>query len=258
MWRTGQPWRVVDGLNKLNEQIRAYAPRSVPPATRADSWGSIADNAHSTSSDHYPHYYSALGATAVVCARDFPHAPGLGLDAGVVTEHLRLGRDARVQYIIFNRRITGVNYGWQWATYTGTDPHDTHFHVSSVHSAVADSTAPWSLPGVASASASQPVGRTHMILLAVDGIGAVQLVGPGGMWHVPSQAALAEVTTATGLKPLSVSQADFNAIAAAAMTPATPVQVDAQQVADAVIANPGLAILIEEQSFEGSQRAERS
>jgi hypothetical protein len=146
-WHTGAAWRVVDSLNKLNEQIRAYAPRAVPPATDVNAWGALADNAHSTSSDHYPHYYGSLGGTAVVCARDFPHAPKLGLDGHVVTEALRISRDPRIGYLICDRRITGPNHGWQWQTYTGDDPHDTHFHVSSVHTAAADSTAAWSLPG---------------------------------------------------------------------------------------------------------------
>jgi hypothetical protein len=146
-WHSGQAWRVVNSLNKLNAQIRAYAPRAVPPATDPNSWGALADDAHSTSSDHYPHFYSSLGNTAVVCARDFPHAPKLGLDGGVVTEALRIARPAQVQYIIFDRRITGVNYGWQWRRYTGTDPHDTHFHISTVHDGRADSTAAWPLPG---------------------------------------------------------------------------------------------------------------
>lgn len=156
MWQDGEDWRVVNSLNKLNEQIRAYAPKSVPPATPTDAWGSIADDAHSSSSDHYPHYYSALGATAVVCARDFPHAPSLGLDGGVVTEHMRQQRDSRIQYIIFNRRITGVNYGWQWHTFTGDNPHDTHFHVSSVHTAAADGAQPFSLPGSTSGADMTP------------------------------------------------------------------------------------------------------
>jgi len=147
MWAKGQPWRVVNSLQKLNEQIRAYAPRSIPPATSADAWGSIADDVHSAASDHYPHFYGALGPTAVVCARDFPHAPALGLDGHVVTEILRASRDGRIGYLIFDRRITGPNHGWQWQPYTGSDPHDTHFHVSSVHTAAADSTANWTLPG---------------------------------------------------------------------------------------------------------------
>jgi hypothetical protein len=165
MWSTGQSWRVVNSLNKLNEQIRAYAPRAAPPATDANSWGSIADNVHSVSSDHYPHYYDALGSTAVVCARDFPHAPSLGLDGHVVTEHMRQARDPRVQYIICDRRITGVNYGWQWNTYTGSDPHDTHFHVSSVHTAIADSTATWSLPGGGGVAAATDKENNTMYLV---------------------------------------------------------------------------------------------
>jgi hypothetical protein len=179
-WHTGQAWRVVNSLNKLNEQIRAYAPRAVPPATNVDSWGSIADNVHSTSSDHYPHYYGALGSTAVVCARDFPHAPGLGLDGGVVTEHMRQVRDSRVQYIIFNRRITGVNYGWQWHTYIGDDPHNTHFHVSCVHSAIADSTAAWSLPGSSSTSFGDSMDFMMVANAADPHNGGIYVATPNG------------------------------------------------------------------------------
>lgn len=152
-WHTGQAWRIVNSLNKLNEQIRAYAPRAVPPATDPNSWGALADNAHSTSSDHYPHYYTALGGTAVVCARDFPHAPTLGLDGHIVTEAIRISRDPRIGYIICDRRITGPNHGWRWDTYTGDDPHNTHFHVSSVHDGRADSTAAWTLPGLSAQGA---------------------------------------------------------------------------------------------------------
>jgi hypothetical protein len=152
----------------------------VPPATSVSSWGSIADDAHSTSSDHYPHYYGALGSTAVVCARDFPHAPGLGLDGGVVTEHLRQVRDPRVQYIIFNRRITGVNYGWQWHTYTGDDPHNTHFHVSSVHTAIADSTAVWSLPGSSSTSFGDSMDFIQVANAADPHNGGVYVATPNG------------------------------------------------------------------------------
>lgn len=144
-WKKGQPWRVVRSLDRLNEQIRAAYPRAVPPATPAVSWGSIADSAHSSTSDHYPHFYSALGATAVVCARDFPHAPSLGLDAHKIAEQLRLSRDPRIGYIISNGRITGPNYGWKWSAYSGSDPHDTHIHVSTVHGSAADSGADWQI-----------------------------------------------------------------------------------------------------------------
>ncbi|MFG1776605.1 peptidoglycan-binding protein [Micromonospora sp. NPDC049048] len=144
-WRKGQPWRVVRSLDRLNEQIRAASPRAVPPATPAVSWGSIADSAHSTTSDHYPHFYEALGKTAVVCARDFPHAPALGLDAHAVAEQLRLSRDPRIAYVISNGRITGPGRGWEWDDYSGSDPHDTHIHVSTVRTAAADDSRDWQI-----------------------------------------------------------------------------------------------------------------
>jgi hypothetical protein len=258
MWTPGQDWRCVNGLNKLYVQLRGYAPRSVPPATSANSWGSIADDAHAMTSDHYPHYYSALGSVAVVCARDFPHAPKLGMDGGVITEHMRHARDPRVGYIIFNRRITGPNHGWQWETYTGTDPHDTHFHVSSVHTTIADSLAEWSLPSLTAQSEPPPVRRTHMIMIAKTGEAEVYLAGPGGLWHIPSAAMRDQITAATGLKPLTVSQADFSGIVQVAQVPATSVAVDADQVAAALVADPQLGALLEAKAFEGSQRAESS
>jgi hypothetical protein len=142
-WSRGQQWRIVGSLERLNEQIRAAYPKAVPPATPAASWGAIADSAHSSTSDHYPHFYSALGKTAVVCARDFPHAPSLGLDAHALADQLRASRDSRIGYIISNGRITGPSHGWQWDKYSGSDPHDTHIHVSTVHTAAADDTRDW-------------------------------------------------------------------------------------------------------------------
>ena len=144
-WHSGEPWRVVESLQTLNRQMRAAFPRAVPPATPATSWGSIADDAHSSSSDHYPHYYSALGAMAVVCARDFPHAPKLGLDAHAIAERLRRSRDSRIGYVISNGRITGPNHEWEWDHYDVDDPHDTHIHVSTVHSKAADDRRDWQI-----------------------------------------------------------------------------------------------------------------
>jgi len=223
MWTKGQPWRVADALQKLNEQVRAYAPRSVPPATPVTAWGSIADDEHSSSSDHYPHFYSALGTIAVVCARDFPHAPALGLDGGVVTEALRISRDSRIGYLIFNRRITGPNHGWRWEDYDGSDPHDTHFHVSSVHTAAADDTRPWALPG------ATPNGDDDMFLRAVDAplSGSIYLVGGG------------KVKSISGPEWAKVSPQTFtnvpSSLIQALLTADGPV--DADQVAAALAAN---------------------
>jgi hypothetical protein len=146
-------WRLVRSLERLREQVRAAAPRSVPPATVASAWGTIGDAAHSSTSDHSPHVYAALGPTPVVCAADFPHAPALGLDGGLFAEALRRSRDPRIAYVIFNRRIfSSTNAPWTWRTYSGSDPHDTHWHVSVVHTAAADDTRSWAMPGTAGAA----------------------------------------------------------------------------------------------------------
>lgn len=152
MWEKGQPWRTVDCIDvAFFPQLKAVAPRAVPPATDVNAWGTIADDAHNSTSDHYPHYCDALGPIAVVCACDWPHAPELGLDNHVITEALRQSRDPRIKYVIFGGRIfssyaTSSRKAWEWGPYSGTtDMHTTHAHMSIVAAAIADSTAPWQI-----------------------------------------------------------------------------------------------------------------
>lgn len=142
-------WRLVKSLDVLRAQVRAAAPRAVPPATAAAAWGTVGDLAHqSGTSDHNPAVYKALGSTPVVCAADFPHAPALGLDGHAFTEALRQSRDPRIGYVIFDGRIfSSTNAPWVWRTYTGSDQHRDHWHVSGVHTALVDDTRPWAMPG---------------------------------------------------------------------------------------------------------------
>jgi hypothetical protein len=137
------PWRVARSLDILLGQINALAP------TRSKaSDGSIADDLHSTTSDHYPKVISGLGATPTVTARDFTHDPADGADMNVIAEQLRLSRDKRVKYAIWNRRIFSGPAGpqpWVWRAYSGDNPHDKHMHVSVVASAAADDTNRWDI-----------------------------------------------------------------------------------------------------------------
>lgn len=239
-WHTGAAWRVVNSLNQLNAQLRNFAPHAVPPATNANAWGSIADDAHSTSSDHYPHYYGALGSTAVVCARDFPHAPVLGLDGGAVTEAIRMARPAACQYVIFNRRITGVNYGWTWHTYTGSDPHDTHFHVSSVHDGRADSTTAWALPGAISGAAMTDLSAQNAEFAATAAVrGDATFVLNAGAYkgtnvlHQKLDALVAAVAAVA--KAQGIAQADLDALEARPEATLTDAQIGL--IADRLIAS---------------------
>ena len=141
-------------MDTLRRQVREGSPRAVPPATPASAWGTIGDTAHTSTSDHTPKVYlAALGSVPVVCAADFPHAPALGLDGGAYTEALRKSRDPRIGYVIFNGRIfSGHQVGsvpaHTWRPYSGSDRHDTHWHVSTVHTAAADDARDWDLGGL--------------------------------------------------------------------------------------------------------------
>lgn len=247
-WVTGQPWRVVRGLDTLRDQLRGLAPLSIPPATDVNAWGAIADDVHSQTSDHYPHFYPVLGATAAVCARDFPHAPALGLDGDAITEHMRQARDPRVGFIIFDRRITGPSHGWVWDPYTGDDPHDTHFHVSSVHTAAADGVQPWSLPGVPTVTPNPSPEEEQMIVTITPAppAGTVDVRGtpvgnlargtctPNGFFGFTGGNIAGFTGDFWGNTP-KFSWAESQALCNALRPPVSPVDVDEQAIAAAVV-----------------------
>lgn len=87
-------------------------------------------------------------------AWDLSHDPANGCDAHGLVEQIRQRQDRRVKYIISNRRICGPGSrggGWNWKSYSGSNPHTQHSHVSIWPSARND-TSPW-LGGV---TPSQP------------------------------------------------------------------------------------------------------
>jgi hypothetical protein len=136
-------WRLAGSLIELRNQVNA----AYPHRSQASD-GTIGDAAHrseGSASDHNPWVKDSHGV-GVVRAFDITHDPAHGVDTYAMAERFRVARDSRVTYIISNRRITGVEYGWRWATYTGTsDPHTGHVHVSvSTTQSVYDNGRPWS------------------------------------------------------------------------------------------------------------------
>jgi hypothetical protein len=122
-------WRMSKALEILRSQINVLAPNR-----SKISDGGIGDAAHqSRTSDHNP--WVRDKGIGVVTARDFTHDPAHGCDAGLLAESLRKGRDPRVKYVIWNRRIftaapKGGIPGWTWRSYSGSNPHSKHVHVS--------------------------------------------------------------------------------------------------------------------------------
>lgn len=124
-------WVVDRGILRLFAQINDAAP-----GRSKASDGTIGDLAHQgTVSDHNPEHPAPAGNPDYqVDAGDYTHDPAHDADMGVVSESIRVSRDRRVSYVIFNRRIFSGPEGpspFAWRAYTGTaDPHTNHMHVS--------------------------------------------------------------------------------------------------------------------------------
>lgn len=106
-------WRTARSLDKLTEEVR-----SLHPGTTV--W-TIGDQDHQSGwSDHNPNDAN------VVCAGDFLGDRGLNL--AWFAEKVRTSGHPAFKYVIFNRRI--ASRGGSWRAYYGSNPHETHVHVS--------------------------------------------------------------------------------------------------------------------------------
>jgi hypothetical protein len=124
-------WRVARSLDVLLAQLNALAPKRSKVSD-----GSIGDTSHQNrSSDHNPWY-----GPGIVTARDFTHDPA-HLNCHSLADRLVAGRDPRIKYVIWNRRIWSPGAGWR--RYTGPNPHTSHLHLSVVASPLCDDTKPW-------------------------------------------------------------------------------------------------------------------
>lgn len=113
-------WTLHPALVKLRAQINERWPNR----SRVSD-GTIGDARHAAQkSDHNPN------AAGVVTAIDITHDPN-GPRGGVLAESLRLSRDPRIKYVIFNQRIfSSIKQPWVWRPYAGSNPHTKHVHIS--------------------------------------------------------------------------------------------------------------------------------
>ncbi|WFE45294.1 hypothetical protein [Verrucosispora sp. WMMD1129] len=127
-------WRLARSLEVLRDEIRALHPGTTV-------W-TIGDEAHVVS-DHRPN------AAGVVCAIDV--LGDGGLDLARFAEVVRTSGHPAAKYVIHARRVASAAYGWTWRTYTGSNPHTTHVHVSvgvgpdGRSTGPYDDTSPWGL-----------------------------------------------------------------------------------------------------------------
>ena len=171
-------WRVARSLDKLLTQINQAAP-----GRNKASDGSIGDAAHqATSSDHNPQVVPNAGPTPVVTARDFTQDPAHGADMTKIAEALRLSRDKRIKYVIFNRRIFSGNPGpspWVWRSYTGSSAHTEHMHVSVIaDAALMDGEQPWKI-GASDMTPEESAQLRRIYDLVATPVGAAYRDGAG-------------------------------------------------------------------------------
>lgn len=113
-------WRLAYSLDTLRSQVNAAWPNRSKVSD-----GTIGDSSHASQpSDHN------MNAAGVVCALDLTHDPAHGFDAHALADRLRVNRHPNLKYIISNRRIAGDWTGWNWRSYSGSNPHDKHIHIS--------------------------------------------------------------------------------------------------------------------------------
>ncbi|MCK2239405.1 MULTISPECIES: peptidoglycan-binding protein [unclassified Crossiella] len=143
-------YRLARCLAVLRDEVNARWPGR---DKASDGW--IGDPAHaSRKSDHNPWVKDSNGV-GVVRAYDFDS--GHGGDTGIglhIAEHVRtLGQRGHPalgngSYVISARRIASPASGWSWRTYTGTNPHVNHTHISvSLTQSGYDATQGWGLSG---------------------------------------------------------------------------------------------------------------
>jgi len=133
-------WRLARALETLRAQVNQKWP------TRSkESDGTKGDDAHaSRKSDHNP------DSKGVVRALDLTHDPKSGFDSYAFAEMLLKKQDARLSYVISNRRIGSGPGGVQpgvWRKYTGINPHNHHCHISVVGDDRGDDLRLWDIDG---------------------------------------------------------------------------------------------------------------
>jgi hypothetical protein len=139
-------YRLAASLARLRDECNERWPDR---DKSSDGW--IGDYLHATrDSDHNPWVIDSSGV-GVVRALDVDAGEGDNREIGLwIAEHVRgLGASgfAALQhggYVVSAYRIASATSGWRWRTYTGSNPHTTHTHISvSMQQAEYDNPSTW-------------------------------------------------------------------------------------------------------------------
>ena len=126
-------------LCKAGQQLRLQVDDSYPDRDcTSDGW--IGDTRHQARpSDHNPNAEGIVRAIDIDRDLFGYHKPDRMPD---LADQLRLCAkrgDKRISYIIFDGRIASSKKAWAWRTYTGSNKHNHHCHISFTKKGDADS-----------------------------------------------------------------------------------------------------------------------
>jgi hypothetical protein len=146
-------WVLVACLKSLFDEFDELNP------DRDDSSdGSIGDSAHASStSDHNPDETGSTSredsdninevhAIDVDCSGPWPNGMTFTNAVNLIVDNHKYGRDSRLYYVIWNRKIAEESNGWKWRDYSGSNPHDKHGHFSAKYDTTNENdTSSWGL-----------------------------------------------------------------------------------------------------------------
>lgn len=159
-------WYVDPGLKVLIDEVKANNPGMTVYT--------IGDEFHaSTVSDHNPDPDGSVDAADFMIRDSFT-----AQDAENLFQRLRSLMDSRIKYVIYNRRIFSRTVSpWVIRTYTGSNPHTDHVHVSIED--INKSTRPW---GVRYREVTfEPLPEKALPVLKY---GDIDPIDASGTWHV--------------------------------------------------------------------------
>jgi hypothetical protein len=126
--KAGNGWKLAPSLVALFDETDARWPKRSKAID-----GSIGDRAHAArKSDHNP------GARNLVHAGDFTSS---GIDVQEFLDTV-IGHPS-VWYVIHKGHIWSRTYGWKKRVYTGSNPHNSHIHVSILSTTAAEKKTAW-------------------------------------------------------------------------------------------------------------------
>lgn len=153
-------WRLAKSLIQLRKEIDAAFPNR---DRRSD--GSIGDAAHRTrKSDHNP---NGAGVVTAIDVDEHTDTSERSDAVGSLAEALRLSRDKRIKYVIYEGKMFSSYWmngipPWTWRSGSG---HWQHVHVSvSADPRLYDDATPWNLGGAFASTGTATASEDEMAL----------------------------------------------------------------------------------------------